>query len=367
MSTTSEPMGTGRGPLVLWYTPVSDMGGVARHVLDAARTGIPGFRLVVLCPEGPLAEALRTQGTAVVTGPVGPESGAPRAIREVRRVLARLRPAILHTHLAFADIAGTTAATGMRAGDGSRLRVVSTEHGIGGDASLYQSGAVQTAVKANVHRARLHRTDRVIAVSRSTKEQIERQWGTGAPITIVHNGIDPLPAAPPRAGLRILSLSRLSFEKRIGELIVAFALVHSRHPEARLTIAGTGPDEADLRARARAFGVEDVTDLPGFVDAGEALRTHDVVVQLSAWENLSYTLLDAVAAGTGVVATDVGGNAEIVPPRCLVEAQDHEAVAAAIIDQGLHVEHRPAADAAPWASAADMCGQIAGVYREVLG
>ncbi|MDN5821316.1 MAG: glycosyltransferase family 1 protein, partial [Brachybacterium sp.] len=38
--------------LVLWCVPVADLGGVARHVLDALRHGITGWRIVVLCPEG---------------------------------------------------------------------------------------------------------------------------------------------------------------------------------------------------------------------------------------------------------------------------------------------------------------------------
>ena len=41
-----------RDRIALWCVPVADLGGVARHVLDAARVGIPGWRLVVLCPEG---------------------------------------------------------------------------------------------------------------------------------------------------------------------------------------------------------------------------------------------------------------------------------------------------------------------------
>ncbi len=387
--------GARQGPFVLWWTPVAERGGVSRHVLDVATHGIPGVRLIVLCPEGPLAADLRARGRAVVTGPVGAADGARTAIRAVRRVLSRLRPDALHTHLAFADIAGAAAVAGLRSGRGQRIRLVSTEHGIAGDPGLYQRSARTAAANAAVHRARLHRTDAVIAVSESTREQILAHWGSGAPITVVRNAVD-VPASPPAAsgvrdregavqgaesvaadargtvregGLRVLSLARLAPEKRIDRVLEAFALLHATRPEARFTIAGEGPEEAALRARVRGLGLQDAVTMPGHLGAAAAMAAHDVVVQLSAWENLSYSLLDAVAHGLGVVATDVGGNREIVPARCLVdvdgEADDAHAVARAIAVQGLDLEARPRR--AQTAGGVDgMCRQIADVYTEVL-
>ncbi|MFC0674680.1 glycosyltransferase [Brachybacterium hainanense] len=326
----------------LWLIPVPELGGVARHALDATAAGIPGWRVIVLCPEGPLAEALRDQDTPVLTGPVSPADGTRCATAHVRGVLRRLRPDVLHTHLAFADLTGVAAATGLRSGRGRRIRVVSTEHGIAGVRGYYQAGRPQAAAKAAAHRARLHRTDAVIAVSESTREQIHAQWGHAAPVTVIRNEVQvPAGVPQPRPGLRILSLARLAPEKRIDELLRAFALVLAEHPQARLTIAGTGPCEAELRAVAAELGLAEAVTFPGHVDAAAALAEHDVVVQLSVWENLSYTLLDAVAYGLGVVATDVGGNAEIVPARCLVVAEDHRGVAAMVLEQGLEPARRP--------------------------
>ncbi|MGO1686210.1 MAG: glycosyltransferase family 1 protein, partial [Brachybacterium sp.] len=86
--------------------PVADLAGVARHVLDAVQAGIPGWRIILLCPEGALAEQLRELNAPVLTGPVAPADGAVKATRTIRRTLRRLRPDLLHTHLAFADLAG---------------------------------------------------------------------------------------------------------------------------------------------------------------------------------------------------------------------------------------------------------------------
>ena len=81
---------------------------------------------------------------------------------------------------------------------------------------------------------------------------------------------------------------------------------------------------------------------------------------LSVWENSSYALLDAAAAGLGVVASEVGGNPEILPRHCLVEAADDSAVAAALESQGLDPTARPTL--ADWPSVTEMCARIGAVY-----
>ena len=62
-------------PTALWVVPVSDLAGVARHVLDVARSGIPGWRLVVLTPPGDLPAQLLKAGAAVLERPFGPDHG----------------------------------------------------------------------------------------------------------------------------------------------------------------------------------------------------------------------------------------------------------------------------------------------------
>lgn len=369
-------------PLCLWVSPVAETGGVARHVVDVARAGIPGFRLAVLCPGGSLARELREVGAAVLTGAFGPRAAAdPRAaaavsVATLRRAVRTLRPAIVHSHLAYADVIAAAVVTGLPApglpgpaGLRVRPRLVSTEHGIADDAALYRPGPVRTRAATAVHRSRLRRTDAAIAVSRATARVMARRWGARG-VVVIPNGIDrdafvtPQPA--PGRGPRILSLTRLSPEKGLTEVMRAVDELRRRYPGASLTLAGEGPQRSELEALVRRAGLSDVVRMPGTVNAREALAEHDVVVQLSRWENCSYTLLDAAAAGLGVVATDVGGNAEILPPRCLVPL-DHDrlphVVARAIAEQ-LIPRNRPGLSPA-WPTVARMTERIARVYREV--
>ena len=355
-------------PLALWVIPVPDLGGVARHALDVAEVGVPGWRVVFFCPPGPLADALRARGAAVLTGRFGPDAGVAASVRSLRRTIRTLRPAVVHSHLAYADIAAALATRGLP------VRLVSTEHGIAGDAGVYHGSAARARAMALAHRTRLRAFDALIAVSDATRAAMQAAWRPRRPITVIRNGVDPTPAlvepvetpqVAPVETLRVASLARLSPEKRIDRLLDAFALVRRERPDARLTVAGTGPLLADLRAHAARLGIDPAVDFPGHVDAGTLLADTDVLVQLSVWENCSYTLLDACVAGVGVVATPVGGNPEILPARCLVPADDAAAVRDAILAQATQPASRPSLPP-EWPTRPAMAAGVAAVYDRAL-
>lgn len=350
-------------PTTLWVVPVADLGGVARHVLDVARAGLPGWRLVVLCPEGLLAARLREAGTAVVTGPFGPAAGFRASLRTLRRTIRTLRPAIVHSHLSYADVVSACALTGDR-----HTRLVTTEHGIAADDLIYHGSAAKSRIKAALHALRLRRADGIIAVSEATRTAMIAKWRPSKPITVIPNGVDRLADGAGGVsrrvaadGPRVLSLSRLSPEKRLPDLLNAFAKLHADIPDATLTVAGEGPLRAELESLARELGIGQAVTFPGFLDAGEAMAEADVLVQLSVWENCSYTLLDAVNAGLGVVATPVGGNPEILPEWCLVEARDPSEVVATLLRQVQAKACRPVLPR-DWPTATQMTRSIVAFY-----
>jgi glycogen synthase len=343
-------------PTALWVVPVSDLAGVARHVLDVARTGIPGWRLVFLTPPGALPTRLRELGAVVHVGPFGPDHGLRASVSTLRDVVRRERPAVVHSHLAYADIVAALAV-------GRQPRLVTTEHGIARDDTVYHLSGAKTRAMAAAHTARLRRFDAAIAVSRATAAAMVEKWHPRREIVVIPNGVDRVPASGGTTGLRILSLARLSPEKRLPALVDGFAELHRSRPEARLTLAGTGPEEAALRAQVERIGLSDVVTLPGFVDPEAAMAEHDVLAMMSVWENCSYALLDAAVRGLGVVASDVGGNPEILPASALVRAEDTAGVAGALEAQGLDLSTRPGLET--WPSVADMCERIAGTYAAI--
>ena len=160
-------------PSALWVVPVSDLAGVARHVVDVVRAGIPGWRVVVLTPPGPLPQRLRELDAHVVEAAFGPGHGLRASVATLRDVVRRERPAVVHSHLAHADIVAALAV-----GRGPRL--VTTEHGIARDDVVYHRSSTRRRVMAAAHTARLRRFHAAIAVSRATCARL----GLGDAVTL---------------------------------------------------------------------------------------------------------------------------------------------------------------------------------------
>ncbi len=134
----------------------------------------------------------------------------------------------------------------------------------------------------------------------------------------------------------ILSVGRLAKQKDYPTLIRAFALVHRECP-ARLMILGEGEERPKLEALIQELGLDDDVSLPGFVDNPYAYMSRAAVFVLSsAWEGFGNVLVEAMAVGTPVVATDCpSGPAEILGGGKwgkLVPVGDIEKIAKAIIE-----------------------------------
>lgn len=369
-------MSTAKTLTVLWVVPVPNFGGVARHVLDVARTGIPGYRLVVCAPEGKLTERLRELNIPVHAVPFGPSRGFRTSFASLTHVIEQEKPAIVHSHLAYADVIAAAVVNSLKI---RRLAnrsltvptLITTEHGIAGDDAVYHGTSWRSKLMEQVHRVRLWGTNAAIAVSRSTAEQMRRKWGARR-VSIIYNGVDVprlrtavhkhrVPTEPDAP--RILSLSRLSPEKGIDVLIEAFAQLRTVYPKAHLEIAGEGDLADTLAQQVRQLHISDAVTFSGFVDPLEAMGRSDMVVQLSLWENCSYTLLDAKAAGLKTVATNVGGNPEILAPNELVNRRQN-----AFCDSVLEALMRNCEASAPsawtWVTNAEMTAQIAELYTQ---
>ncbi|MDT4987529.1 MAG: hypothetical protein QOI74_1623 [Micromonosporaceae bacterium] len=150
----------------------------------------------------------------------------------------------------------------------------------------------------------------------------------------------PGPAAPERAGAtrpRLLFVGRLEHVKGVQVLLAALPAVLARHPDTVLTVCGSGPLEAALRERVDRLGltssVEFVGWLPHHQLAGRLADADVVVVPSLAPEAFGLTCLEAMAAGTPVVASAVGGLPDLVRPGVtgeLVAPGDPAALAGAV-------------------------------------
>jgi len=157
--------------------------------------------------------------------------------------------------------------------------------------------------------------------------------------SVIHNGLqvpallpEPLPTDPPR----LLCLGRLSVQKGFDVALTAFASIARRFPNARLFVAGDGPQRSALEYRAADLGLTNAVDFMGWVSPHEVLaliNTATIVLMPSRWEGLPSVVLQAAMMARPVVATRVSGLSEVVVHQntgLLVEPEDAEGLANAI-------------------------------------
>lgn len=155
-------------------------------------------------------------------------------------------------------------------------------------------------------------------------------------MSVVYNGIDlaEYEALRPEKRERpyILGLGRLVQQKGFDVLIAAFGRVAPDHPDLEMVIAGDGPERAALERHAVETGLADRIQFLGYVDHGRALSLFagaEMFVLCSRHEPQGIVVLEAMAAGTPVIASEVGGVPEVVngDNGLLFPAGDSEALA----------------------------------------
>ena len=188
-----------------------------------------------------------------------------------------------------------------------------------------------------------------VGVSAALVERLRALAVDPGRLHLMRNGVDPQrfkPQAPAQAraelGLTgspiVLAVGNLQEHK--GQRLAIDALRHLRvkHPQARLVIVGDGPDGPALRTQAVALGLADNVHFAGLVPNAQLscwYSAADVLVLGSSREGWPNVLLEAMACGTPVVATAVGGIPEVVQNTSvgrLVAQREPAAFAAAIHD-----------------------------------
>ena len=173
-----------------------------------------------------------------------------------------------------------------------------------------------------------HLSTHVIAVSRSTRDYlVEHEHMPPDRVSTIHNGIDldefhPRPdqraaarrrLALPEDAFIVAGIGRLSYQKNFSLFIDVAAAVLAQRPTAYFVIAGTGPEEPQLRDRAARLGIEPRLRFLGYVsDMPEFYPAVDALLLTSRYEGLPITILEAMATGTSIVSSMLDGVAEIL-------------------------------------------------------
>jgi glycosyltransferase involved in cell wall biosynthesis len=325
--------------VILEYHPIT--GGAQQQLAALApllrRRGIEVEILTRRVPGRPKAEVIDGVRVERLAAP-GPKAIASLVftVSALMR-LYRRPPDVVHAYSLFSP---TTVATLAHRLLSLPTVVKVLRGGIAGDAErLRRKPLAQRRI-----RALQHHVDRVVAISNEIREELSALGIPAERVVAIPNGVDiehfrPL-AGSDRARLRAslgwteaptgVFCGRLVPEKRIELLLEAWAKLRLRHPEAQLSIVGTGPCEAALRKLPH----EGVRFEGAVEDVAPYLQAADCFVLPSDAEGLSNAMLEAMSAGLPVVATRVGGAPDLVAEACTgrtVAPGDADALAEALL------------------------------------
>ncbi len=292
-------------------------GGLERVVVDLIeqqhRNG-HACQVVCLFEPGKLADEIQRLDVSLISCQKKPGLDW-RAIRTMRHAIAGQNADIIHSHNAVAHYHAVLASAFLG------VRRVNTRHGMGGNSLswkrefLYRLSMFFSAVAAVVCNA---------ARDNFVKHKILSK----AKSITIYNGIpiDRFPVRNAGAKRKLLDeigwtqdsvvlgiVARLNPLKDHNMLLQAMAIVHAAAPTARLVLIGDGALRAELEACTTRLNLGTVVCFLGDrSDIANLLCGLDIFVLSSVTEGYSISLLEACAAALPIVATDVGGNKEIV-------------------------------------------------------
>lgn len=336
-------------PVVLQLIDSFHQGGSERQALQLTRllhdTGRFEVRLACLDPEGVLRSEIEDLQMGEI--PAFPLTAFynPRAFSQMRRFARYLKAnkvQVLHTHDFYTNIFG------MFAGAFARVPVRI--------ASMRETGGMRTAGQKRLQWMAYSLAHQIVANSESVRAELLRQGIPASKTSVVYNGIDMDRVRSDASVSRMDSFARIGLPPALdGNHPYVTIVANMRHevkdypmflraargvrdavPNTAFLLAGEGELMPSLRALARELGIESCTHFLGRCEElGALLSISDVCVLSSQAEGFSNSILEYMAAGRPVVATDVGGAREVIVEGgtgYLVPAGDEQRMAQRIIE-----------------------------------
>lgn len=310
---------------ILFAIDELDIGGTEQQILEIVRRiDRDRFDPTVCCfRHGAKAREIESLGVRVLHEPKSLKAD-PGLVVRLSRMMRRERFDIVQTYLWGANTWARIAA-----------RMAGVPHVVASERNV---DIWEERYKRVIGRWLARSTDRIIANSEAVKSYLVAQGVSPAKIVTIYNGVNfdrfraPCDPAVRRAELglppdAVLAgvVARVEPAKDHATLLKAFALVSHRFPRLHLAIVGGGGELGRLRESAGELGIGERVHFTGArTDAAEWLQSLDFSVLSSVKEGLSNTVLESMAAGRAMIATDVGGNGEVivdgetgflVPPR----------------------------------------------------
>jgi len=245
----------------------------------------------------------------------------PLSIGELYRLYQKVKPDIIHLNSSKIGATGALAAAYYKKSINKPIKVIYTVHGF----VLNEQLALWREIyywKAEWLGAKLK--DHIICVSEYDKQSLLK-WHIVKPnkISVIHNGINTdnfylskIEAIKklttkyqlPDTKYYVGAIANLYVTKNLGTLINAADLLNKKNPDITYLVIGNGPERKNLTRQIAKLGLTEKFYLLGNIDdAQNYLKAFDVFTLPSQKEGLPYTILEAIAAGLPIVASNVGG------------------------------------------------------------
>ena len=352
-------------------------GGVGRYVAGLASDQVArGWDVAVASPTyGELSGRITAEGARHISWTAGRMPGPSSVLHaaSLSRIVDRERPDLVHLHSSSAGLSGRLAVRGRRP-------TIFQPHAWSFEAVR---GPLRAAAAAWERRG-ARWTSAIVCVSEAERLRGE-EHGIRGRWLVVPNGVD-LEAfseasadgrSAARRGLElgdgplVVCIGRLSRQKGQDVLLDAWPAVLARVADAQLVLVGDGPNGKELRRRA-GHGVRLVGHRE---DVDEWLAAADVVALPSRWEGMSIGMLEAMARGRSIVATDVPGALEaladdagaVIPPEDPLALADAIAIRLLDPDRAAAEGRRARRRAEQAYDLGTTTARIAEVYDELLG
>jgi glycosyltransferase involved in cell wall biosynthesis len=271
---------------------------------------------------------VQVAGSIDLSGTLGIQAGlSPGMFRRVSAMVAEFKPDVIHAHTLFFQTSLAAAIAQRLTG----LPLVTTVQIAGLEHLSQPARALGRTYEQTAGRFILSRSARVIAVSPSVRDHLLRLGTVPARITVIPNGVDlarfgilPRPVASD-ASPQVVFVGRLIGNKGPEKLLEALLELHREQVPFRACFYGDGPMRAELTARAKPAGA--AIEFAGQVsDLAPRLGSAELLVRPSLTEGLPLALLEAMASGVCVIASDIPGNRDLVRDGVnglLVPPRDH--------------------------------------------
>jgi glycosyltransferase involved in cell wall biosynthesis len=314
------------------------MGGADSQLLSAALE-LQGrgheVMIVSMTPLGPMGEDARRRGLTTESLDMRRGVPDPRGLWRLIRMIRSWRPDVVHSHMVHANLMARVLRLAAPV-----PALVSTIHNIDEGGRIRMAG----------YRYSNSLVDHMTIVSQAAADRFVRDRIVPRELlTVVPNGVDTdqVRRLPPgtreeiRRSLGLgdafvwLAVGRFEIAKDYPNMLRAFQRVRRECPEAVLLLVGRGSLQPETEALVRSLGLEGAVIFAGVrSDVLHVMRAADAYVMSSAWEGMPMVLLEASMSGLPIVATEVGGNREVVlqgQSGYLVPARDDGALATAML------------------------------------